>query len=85
MAGVNVVDGVAHDGGGVIDGILNARDHEELLGSLNVPFFHDHHLIALPHAVAWSDRLPGSLHNCKLENIPADSLDLDLDRFVSSV
>ncbi len=58
FADVNVVDRVAHGGGGVmvwagIDGILNAqRYRDEILRPIVVPFIHDHHLM-LQHDNAW--------------------------------
>ncbi len=66
FADVNVVDLMAHGGGGVMvwagvcygqvhftDGILNAqRYHDEILRPIVVPFIHDHHLM-LQHDNAW--------------------------------
>ncbi len=65
FADVNVVDRVAHGGGGImvcygqrtqvhfIDDILNAqRYRDEILRPIVMPFIHDHHLL-LQHDNAW--------------------------------
>ncbi len=105
FADVNVVDRVAHGGGGVvvwagvcygqrtqvhfIDGILNAqRYHEEILRSIAVPFFHDHHLIlqhdnAQPHVARICTQF------LEAENIPvlawpaySPDMSLEIDRYI---
>ncbi len=83
FADVNVVDLMAHGGGGVMvwagvcygqvhftDGILNAqRYHDEILRPIVVPFIHDHHLM-LQHDNAWPHVARICTQFLEAENIP---------------
>ncbi len=83
FADVNVVDLMAHGGGGVMvwagvcygqvhftDGILNAqRYRDEILRPIVVPFIHDHHLM-LQHDNAWPHVARICTQFLEAENIP---------------
>ncbi len=85
FADVNVVDRVAHGGGGVmvsagicygqrtqvhfIDGLLNAQRYDEILRPVFVPFIHCHHLM-LQHDNAWPHVARICTQFLEAENIP---------------